>query len=370
MSGDPVTPWVVDNYRRGLLDDRTARQLFDALWRNATEVPADQSIFRGRDGNPNYVENGWIGYQDVPGYTFGDTRQAGSATLEYALADCALSTMASGLGYRDKAKTLSARCGNFSKLWDTSVESHGFTGFPRTRAADGTGVGDPDPAQSTGFHEGTPWQYQWLAQQDTAKLFGLMGGAGQAEKRLDTFFDTPLLLTDPAKAAKDSWVHGAYDYHNNFAFNPNNEPDLHAPWMYSWTGAPWKTSAVLRAARTLFTDTPYGMPGNDDLGTISSWLVFGMTGVFEAQPGSGTYLLSTPMFEKVEIHPEHGRKLEIEAPGASASKLQYTTDVHIGHRGYDRSWISHEDLLRAGTIRFTLSDTPTAWGTKSAPPAM
>ncbi len=370
MSGDPVTPWVVDNYRRGILDDKTARQLFDALWRNANEVPEDQSVFRGRDGNPSYVKNGWIGYQDLPGYTYGDTRQAGSATLEYALADCALSTMAQGLGYGDKAETLKNRCGNFAKLWDTGVESHGFTGFPRTKAADGTGVGNPDPAQSTGFHEGTPWQYQWLAQQDPAKLFGLMGGPAQAEKRLDTFFDIPLLLADPAKAAKDSWVHGAYDYHNNFAFNPNNEPDLHAPWMYSWTGAPWKTSAVLRAARTLFTDTPYGMPGNDDLGTISSWLVFGMTGVFEAQPGSGTYLLSTPMFEKVEIRPAGGRKIEIEAPGASAAKLQYTKDVRIGSRGYDRAWISHADLLRAGKIRFSLSDTPTTWGTASVPPAL
>ncbi|MFD9964371.1 GH92 family glycosyl hydrolase [Amycolatopsis sp. NPDC058986] len=372
MSGDPVTPWVVDNYRRGLLDDKTARQLFDALWKNVNEVPKDQSIFRGRDGNPTYVKNGWIGYQDVPGYQFGDTRQAGSATLEYALADCALSTMAAGLGEKDKAKTLAARCDNFTKLWDTGVQSKGYTGFPRTKAADGTGVGDPDPAKSTGFHEGTPWQYQWLAQQDTTKLFGLMGGAAQAEKRLDTFFDMPLLLQNPAKAAKDSWVHGAYDYHNNFAFNPNNEPDLHAPWMYAWTGAPWKTSAVMRAARTLFTDTPYGMPGNDDLGTISSWLVFAMAGVFEAQPGSGTYLLSAPMFEKVEIRPDGGKKLKIDAPGASASKLQYVSSVDVHNRSLAKSWLSHEDLLGAGKIRFTLSGKPTSWGTsaQAAPPAL
>ncbi|SEP46138.1 GH92 family glycosyl hydrolase [Amycolatopsis saalfeldensis] len=370
MSGDPVTPWIVDNYRRGLLDDRTARQLFDALWKNVNEVPADQSIFRGRDGNPTYVQNGWIGYQDRPGYTFGDSRQAGSATLEYSLADCALSTMASGLGYRDKAATLARRCDNFTKLWDPTISSHGFTGFPRTKAADGTGVGDPDPAQSTGFHEGTPWQYQWLAQQDPQTLFAQMGGADQAEKRLDTFFDTPLVLTDPAKAAADSWVHGAYDYHNNFAFNPNNEPDLHAPWMYAWTGAPWKTSAVLRAARTLFTDTPYGMPGNDDLGTISSWLVFSMAGVFEAQPGSGTYLISAPMFEKVEIRPSGGRPVAIDAPGASAAKLQYVSGVDTRRGELRQSWLSNEDFLRAGTIHVRLSDRPTSWGTNSAPPPL
>ncbi|WP_040405446.1 GH92 family glycosyl hydrolase [Amycolatopsis nigrescens] len=374
MSGDPVTPWVVDNYRRGLLDDRTARALFDRLWRNANEVPADQSRFRGRDGNPSYVENGWIGYRDVPGYTFGDTRQSGSATLEYALADCSLAVMANGLGERDKAAALAARCQNFTKQWDPSVQSRGFTGFPRSRAEDGSWVGDPDPAKSTGFHEGTPWQYQWLGQQDPAALFALMGGAGQAAARLDTFFDIPLLLKDPAKAAKESWVIGAYDYHNNFAFNPNNEPDLHAPWMYAWAGTPWKTSAVMRAARTLFTDTPYGMPGNDDLGTISSWLVFAMAGVFEATPGSGQYLLSAPMFEKVEITPARGRTVRIDAPGADANKLQYVEGVRVHGREQSRTWLNHEDLLGARTIRFALTADPASatWGTTpgSAPPRL
>lgn len=368
MSGDPITPWLVDIYNRGLLDEHTSRQLFDALWRNVNEVPADQSIFRGRDGNPSYVANGWVAYQNLPGYTYGDSRQAGSATLEYSLADCALSTMAQGLGYRDKATTLHERCDNFTKLWDPTVTSRGFTGFPVAKNADGSVAGNPDPTQTSPFHEGTAWQYEWLAQQDAQTLFGLMGGPARAEQRLDEFFDLPTVLTDPAKAAADSWVTGAYDYHNNFAFNPNNEPDFHAPWMYAWTGAPWKTSAVLRAMRTLFTDTVHGMPGNDDLGATSSLLVFAMAGIFEVQPGSATYVLSTPMFEKVEIQPARGHRIEIEAPGASAAKLQYTKDVRIGSQNYDRSWISHADLLRAGKIRFDLSDTPTAWGTRSVPP--
>ncbi|MFJ9038627.1 GH92 family glycosyl hydrolase [Streptomyces sp. NPDC102406] len=370
MSGDPVTPWVVDLYRRGLLDNRTARRLFDALWENANEVPADQSVFRGRDGNPSYVANGFVGYRNLPGYLYGDSRQAGSATLEYALADCALSTMADGLGYRDKADTLASRCDNFTKLWDPSVTSKGYSGFPVTRNADGTVAGDPDPTQSGAFHEGTAWQYQWLAQQDPRTLFGLMGGQKGAEQRLDTFFDMPTVLTDPAKAASESWVTGAYDYHDNFAFNPNNEPDFHTPWMYAWTGAPWKTSAVLRAQRTLFTDDAYGMPGNDDLGATSSLLVFAMAGVFEAQPGSADYLVSAPMFEKVEIRPGHGRKVTIEAPGADASKLQYVSSVRTGAGELRRSWLTHKELLRSGTMRIKLSDRPTRWGVDAAPPAM
>ncbi|MGP2441711.1 GH92 family glycosyl hydrolase [Streptomyces sp. JW3] len=370
MSGDPVTPWIVDIYRRGLLDDRTSRQLFAALWKNANDVPADQSVFRGRDGNPTYVENGWVGYQNLPGYRYGDSRQAGSATLEYALGDCALATMAAGLGHRDKAATLASRCANFTELWDSSVTSRGFTGFPVTRNADGTVAGDTDPTQSGAFHEGTAWQYQWLAQQDPGTLYGLMGGATAAERRLDTFFDLPTVLTDPAKAASDSWVTGAYDYHNNFTFNPNNEPDFHAPWMYTWTGAPWKTSAVLRALRTLFTDDAYGMPGNDDLGATSSLLVFAMAGVFEAQPGSATYIVTAPMFEKVEIRPEHGRVIRIEAPGADAATLQYVSAVHTDQGTAHRSWLSHRELLRSGTIRVKLSEQPTSWGAGAAPPAV
>ncbi|MHB9756026.1 GH92 family glycosyl hydrolase [Streptomyces sp. BYX5S] len=372
MSGDPVTPFVVDLYNRGLLDDRTSRELFEALWKNVNEVPEDQSVFRGRDGNPTYVKNGFVGYQNLPGYKYGDSRQAGSATLEYALGDCALSTMADGLGHPDKAATLASRCDNFAKLWDTDVTSQGFTGFPVTRNADGSVAGDSDPTQSGAFHEGTAWQYQWLAQQDPGTLYGLMGGKKAAEQRLDTFFDMPTVLSDPAKAAKESWVTGAYDYHNNFAFNPNNEPDFHAPWMYAWTDTPWKTSAVLRAMRTLFTDDPYGMPGNDDLGATSSLLVFAMAGVFEVQPGSAKYVLSAPMFDKVEIRPAHGRRITVSAPGADASTHQYVSSVTTGKGPLHRSWLSHKDLLGAGTINVKLSQKPTSWGTgaTAAPPSV
>jgi predicted alpha-1,2-mannosidase len=370
MSGDPITPWIVDIYNRGLLDSSTAHQLFDALWKNVNEVPADQSIFRGRDGNPSYVKNGWVAYQNLPGYKFGDSRQAGSATLEYSLADCALSTMADGLGYTGKATTLASRCDNFTNLWDPSVTSLGFTGFPVAKNADGTVAGDPDPTQTAPFHEGTAWQYQFLAQQDPKTLFGLMGGTAQAEQRLDKFFDMPTVLSDPAKAATDSWVNGAYDYHNNFAFNPNNEPDFSAPWMYTWTDAPWKTSAILRAMRTLFTDNVYGMPGNDDLGATSSLLVFAMAGVFEAQPGSAKYVISAPMFDKVEIRPAGGHKIRIEAPGADASKLQYVSSVSTRQGKLSQSWLSHQDLLRSGKITIKLSGKPTNWGVNAGPPAM
>jgi predicted alpha-1,2-mannosidase len=364
MSGEGPTPFITSLYARGLLDRPTAKALFDALWKNVTEVPADQSVFRGRDGNPTYLRNGWIGYQDKGGYAWGDSRQAGSATLEYSLADCGLAGMAEGLGETAKARALRARCGNFANEWDFGVSSKDFDGFPRARTPEGTWVGSADPTRSTGFHEGTAWQYQWLAQQDAPGLFALMGGKAKAEQRLDSFFDMPGVLRDHTQVAKKSWVVGAYDYHNNFAFNPNNEPDLHSPWMYAWTDQPWKTSAVLRAAQPLFTDDAYGMPGNDDLGTLSSWLIWSMIGVYEVMPGSAEYVMTAPMFDHVRIQPQGGRPIDITAPGADRSKLQYVSSVRVGDTPWSKSWISHADLLGAGTIRYALTTDPasTTWG--------
>lgn len=92
--------------------------------------------------------------------------------------------------------------------------------------------------------------------------------------------------------------------------------------------------------------------------------------MFEAQPGSANYIVTAPMFEKVEIRPEHGRKINIEAPGADASKLQYISSVNTGKGTLKQSWLSHKDLLRSGTIKIGLSDKPSTWGVNTAPPAI
>ncbi|MCU1681489.1 MAG: alpha,2-mannosidase [Amycolatopsis sp.] len=375
MSGDPVTAFIVTLYSRGLLDHTLATQLYAELWKNVNKVPPAAEQARGRDGNPTYVKNGYIGYQNLSGPKFGDTRQAGSATLEYAYSDCALATMAAGLGKTDQANTLRNRCDNVVNEWNPTLTSKGFTGFPQARAADGSWVGDPDPAKSAGFHEGTGWQYQWLVQQDPQTLFRLMGGPASAEQRLDTFFTTPDVLAHPSTAASKDWVIGPYAYTNAFAFNPNNEPDLHTPWMYSWTSSPWKTSAILRAGRQLFTDSPTGMPGNDDLGTISSWLVFGMLGIFEAQPGSGNFEVTAPMFDRSVITPNGGKSTTISSPGGSSTTLQYVAGVKVD--GVDqgtRSWLANKDLLAAKKIDIaTITNPATAtWGSHVAdqPPAL
>ena len=104
--------------------------------------------------------------------------------------------------------------------------------------ANGTWLTPYNPADGAHqFHEGGAYQYQWLVPQDPDGLIGLLGGRAPANDRLDEFFAYDKLLTDPAGTARTEWVNAAYDYYGANHYNPNNEPDLLAPYTYLWTGA-------------------------------------------------------------------------------------------------------------------------------------
>ncbi|MFB9835090.1 glycoside hydrolase domain-containing protein [Actinoallomurus acaciae] len=158
-SGDPVTPFVVSLYSRGLLDHELANRLFAALWKNVNETPPPATGINGRAYNPDYLSKGYVPSEDFPG-------EAASVGLEYSLADCALGTMAIGLGRTREAKVLRPRCEAFKNIWNPDATSKGSTGFPQVRAADGGFVPTGDVVDGTGFKEGTAWQYQWLGAQN------------------------------------------------------------------------------------------------------------------------------------------------------------------------------------------------------------
>ncbi|MFT4249403.1 MAG: GH92 family glycosyl hydrolase [Pseudomonas sp.] len=374
MTGDPVTPFLVDLWRAGALAGRED-QAWQALRQNAYGVPPSGSRFAGRSGNPRYLADGFVQYDiTVPsGNNAGaDPRRGGSATLEYALADCALAQMAQALGHVGDAADLRRRGGNWRNVWDASVRDAptGFSGFPRPRGEDGQWYvpadGHYSPRSEHGFDEGTAWQYQWLVPQDVPGLVQALGGREQALRRLDAFFAYDALQRDLAGGARANWVVGAYSYFSQYRYNPNNEPDLHAPWMYTLFGQPWKTTTVLRAARALFTQAPDGVTGNDDLGTMSAWYLFSAIGLYPAVPGSGQFLLHAPAFERVELDLGEGRTLRIDAPGSDPRRLQYVQGVRVDGRAHAPVWIGVDRLRQGGRIDFALTgQVPVqGWGTR------
>ncbi|MFE4689726.1 GH92 family glycosyl hydrolase [Streptomyces sp. NPDC056749] len=371
MTGDPVTPFLTNAYQQGLLKGYEEKA-YRALKKNADGVPPADSAPVGREANKEYLADGFAPYikgraHVKPGDS--DYDHGASATLEYALSDAMLGQMAKELGHDQDAARYAERAQNYRKIFDSS------TGFFRARDADGDFTGPADPARSEGFHEGTSWQYQWLVPQDLPGMVSLIGGTDAANERLDSFFAYEQLLQDPSKTAREVWVNGPYDYYNADKYNPQNEPDLIAPYTYLSTGQPWKTTDVVHAALTLFTDTPTGMTGNDDLGTMSAWNVLSSIGVFPVQPGTDTWGLSTPVFERVDLtldrryYPKGG--LTVKAPGTSDS-ARYIRSARTDGAAYGKTYLTTEDIRGTRELSFEVGTTPSGWGTSAdaAPPAL
>ncbi|MFH9671029.1 GH92 family glycosyl hydrolase [Streptomyces sp. NPDC017405] len=372
MTGDPVTPFLATAYHSGLLRGFEERA-YRALRRNADGVPPADYPGVGREANAEYLAHGFAPYvKDRPYAKAGDSdyHYGASVTLEYALADAMLAQVARGLGHHADAARYAARARNYRNVFDPG------TGFFRARDAAGAFTGPADPARGTGFHEGTAWQYQWLVPQDVPGLVGLLGGRSAADARLDAFFAYDRLLADPEGTARRVWVHGdPYAYYNAAVYNPMNEPDLIAPYTYLSTGRPWKTTDVVHAALTLFTDSPAGMTGNDDLGTMSAWHVLSSIGLFPVQPGYGTWGLTTPVFDRVELALDRrywpSGRLTVTAPGTSAAH-RYVQAVRTDGTPHERTYLTTGALRSLRSLAFTVGPRPSSWGTspEAAPPAL
>ncbi|WP_406002452.1 GH92 family glycosyl hydrolase [Streptomyces sp. NBC_00829] len=373
MTGDPVTPFLVEAWSKGLLAGHE-KEAYALLRKNAVSTPPADSAYNGRAGVALYQERGYMPTGLEPGKDCADKggdndcRHPASATLEYAAADASLALMAKGLGHTADARMFAARGQWYRNLWDPSIKHF----RPRTIA--GTWLAPYDPVEAGHqFHEGGAYQYQWLVPQDPAGLVTLMGGKKETEKRLDWFFAYRKLLTDPAGTARKDWISAPYDYYGKPTYNPNNEPDLHAPYMYLWAGAPAKTATVIRAAMTLFTDGPDGMTGNDDLGTMSAWYVLSSLGLYPTMNGGGFLAVSSPQFPSTVVRigaygRAQGGTLTIKAPGASDA-TRYVQNAQFNGRDLRRTWLDWDAVAHGGTLTQNLGGTPSAWGTsKDAEP--
>jgi len=332
MSGDPAIPMIADGVCRGVLRKKEARALYGAA----------KHLITRRD--PQLLELGWL--PDRPG-----------TTLEYGVADFALALVAHRLGRDSEAAEHLKRSLNYRNILDPE------TRWIRGRDAQGnwatpfdpTGGESPEQTTGRGFQEGNSWQYSWLAMHDGRKLMELMGGDDVAIERLDQMFSLP------AEAQNRLTLFGLVYRFAQWA--PGNEHDLEVPWMYHFAGQPWKAAAELADARHLYRPTIDGLPGNDDLGGLSSWHALDMLGLGALVPGAPYFALGSPAFEHAEIDTADGT-FTIESPGSGPD----VADASLNGAPLDRAWIYDSEMT--GTLR--LERSPAAneeWGTANRPPS-
>ena len=231
-------------------------------------------------------------------------------------------------------------------------------GYIQNRNEDGTWP-PLDPASSRGFAEGSAVQYTWMIPFNLAGLIDAMGGQRAASARLDAFFKRP----------DGSW---ALCTAGGLHAELNNEPSIATPWVYLYTGEPHKAQEIVRLVQnTLWKDTPDGIPGNDDLGAMSSWYVWTALGLYPGIPGRAELWVTTPLFPRAVVRRGNGRTLTIDAPGAS-SAMPFVHALEVDGRSSPRAWLPETFVRTGGSLRFRVSAAPhPPWGAApgDAPPS-
>ncbi|MFE3262950.1 GH92 family glycosyl hydrolase [Streptomyces sp. NPDC059215] len=278
-------------------------------------------------------------------------------TLEMSGADFALSQLATAAGEKKTAARFAERSQWWQNNFDLAADRTG--GYIANRKADGSWVTGFTPATGNGFVEGTAAQYTWMVQHNPAGLFAAMGGRDKALDRLDTFFHN----------ADGSW---AFTGSGGDKSEMDNEPSINVPYLYDYAGAPYKAQETVRAAMSrLWTTQPGGIPGNDDLGEMSSWYVFSALGMYPQVPSRAELVLSSPLFSRVRIERPGRNDIEIRAAGAAAD-APYVQSLKVDGRSSTRPWLPASFVRDGGTLDYTLSGTPNrGWGADpaAAPPS-
>jgi putative alpha-1,2-mannosidase len=181
-----------------------------------------------------------------------------------------------------------------------------------------------------------------------------MGGDAVAVDRLDQLFTAP-----PEVQTKVTFFGVRYPVPQ---YAPGNEHDIQVPWMYPFAGQPWRTQAELRELKQVFRPTPDGLPGNDDLGSLSAWWVWNALGFGPVTPGAPFFVIGSPQFERVEVHMSNGKGAKpfvIEAPGSS--------DLAPYVQG-GPSWVRAAAVRPGGSLQRAMGPLPDRTP-KAAPPS-
>ena len=334
MVGDPSDAIIADAYAFGVRNFDAQLALQEMLAGAGMPQPGQA----GSDAQNGYVERPALAAYLARGYIPG----AASTTLEYAIADFAIAQLAAALGDQPDAATALGRSHNWKQLLNP------FTGFIEPRLANGSFQAGYEPTSTTGFVEGDAWQYTWLVPQDMDGLLSAVGPS--ARRRLDSFF----ARLNAGPAGQHAWL--------------GNEPSLLAPFAYLWLGAPSRAEDVIRRAlQTLFTTQPAGLPGNDDLGALSSWYVWSALGLYPAIPGVAGLAIVNPLFSHETITLGTGGRLSVSA----SPRGRYIRSLTLDGQPYGSSWLPLAAIAHGGSLVFVRGATPSAWGTapSSVPPS-
>lgn len=322
-----------------------------AMIHDATVPPGGNEEAEGRGGLREYLSLGYVPH---------GIARAGSRTVEYSLCDFAIAQVAKRLCKKDIAEKYMKQSESWKNLWRADYEHDGAQGFIMPRDASGNWLDSIPfghskrlhpkfhytpltfegpwyvPWWDMFFYEASAWEYSLSIPHDVEGLIEKCGGMEAFEKRLDTFFEK--------------------DY-----FNVNNEPSFLSPCLYHWIGRPDKSGETVRnIIHRNYSDSATGLPGNDDSGAMSSWLIFNMTGIYP-NAGHDYYLIHSPLLRSTTFRLPEGKTFTIQAEGLS-DENRYIMAAYLNGKPYPCSTLKHADIASGGELRLVMGASPSDWG--------
>lgn len=287
-----------------------------------------------------------------------EKRQPVAVTLGTSYDQWCLSRIATALGKTEEAAHYLQCSYNYRNLFNPT------TSFFHPKDKDGRWIEPFDYRFPGGmgareyYGENNGWVYRWDVPHNIADLINLMGGNEAFIANLDQMFREPL------GRSKYEFYAQLPDHTGNVGqFSMANEPSLHVPYLYNYAGQPWKTQKRIRQMlRTWFRNDLMGIPGDEDGGGMTSFVVFSSLGFYPVTPGFPAYNIGSPLFTRAKIALSNGKMFEIEAQGAS-DENKYIQSATMNGKEWNKPWFSHDDLKEGGKLVLVMGNHPNkAWG--------
>jgi predicted alpha-1,2-mannosidase len=354
----------IDAYRKNISGFDMSKA-YAGIKKNLTEA----TMLPWRQGTPKvtlddfYHENGYL-----PALRPGEKeselmvdkfekRQSVAVTLGMSYDAWTFAQLAKELGNQYDYMKYSGVAGNYKKLWHPEMRLF----MPKDDKGNWIPINpklDGGPGFRDYYDENNGWTYAWQVQHDVDGLITLLGGKKSAEARLDQLFREPL------DVSKQKYLFDAPDATGQVGqYIMGNEPSFHIPYLYNYFGAPWKTQKRIRFLLDVwFKDTIFGIPGDEDGGGMSAFVVFSALGFYPVTPGLPIYTIGSPLFEKSTINLTDKKQFTVVAKGASKEN-KYIQKAFFNGKEIDLPFFSHKDLMAGGTLELTMGNKPNKeWG--------
>ena len=364
MNGHHSAAIIADAYFKGIRDF-DIEKAYEGLKKNAMEA----TMLPWRNGpmcslDTFYLENGYYpalnpGEKETVArvHSF-EKRQAVAITLGHSFDDWCLAQLAKALNKNDDYEYFLKRSHNFENLFNHE------TGFFAPRTADGNWVKDFNVKHSGGpgnrdyYDENNGWTYLWSVQHDVAGLVDLLGGRDKFIAKLDQLFIEDLGMSKYAYWAQFPDATG-----NVGQFVMGNEPSLHIPYLYNYAGAPWKTQKRIRSLLdTWFTNSPFGIPGDEDGGGLSGFVVFSSIGIYPVTPGMPVFNIGSPVFTDVTVKLQNNKTFRVIARNSSREN-KYVQSAILNGNEWNKPWFTWDEIKNGGELVLEMDSRPNYnWG--------